>query len=73
MKKSINKKDISDVSKERMFGMEAYKKGLLLWLDNECRECIGKEASKMSDVYIGKLNAYKSFIDHIKGNLRKKK
>jgi hypothetical protein len=60
-------------TKQRIIGMEAYKKSLLLWLEYECRRTMLKGASKMSDVYIGKMNAYKNFIDHIEGNLRKKK
>jgi len=61
------------LTNERVVGMEAYKRGLLLWLEAEVRKDIIKGATKMSDVYIGKMNAYKYFIDHIKGNLRKKK
>jgi hypothetical protein len=57
---------------EAIKGMEAYKKGLLLWLEAEIRKDIIEGASEMSDVYMGKMNAYKEFIDHIKGNQRKK-
>lgn len=57
---------------ERIKGMEAYKRGLLFWLNNETQKCMRKGASKMSDVYIGRMTAFKEFEDHIKGNLRKK-
>jgi len=58
---------------ERIIGMEAYKKGLILWIDNEVRRAMkSKDGQKMNDFYIGKLNAYKEIEDHIKGNLRNK-
>ena len=63
----------NEVQSEAIKGMEAYKKGLLLWLDAQCRKDITRGAKKMSDVYIGRLNAYSEIIEHIKGNLRKKK
>ena len=59
------------MKKEPTSEMEAYKKGLLLWIDFQCRKDITKGARKMSDVYIGRLNCYKEITEHIKGKVKK--
>ncbi len=59
---------------ERIIGMEAYKEGLLRWLEEAIRkEIVSKRSSDMTDVHIGAMNAYSFFFDHIKGTKRDKR
>ena len=64
-------KKIKDMLENK--GMEVYKKGLLKWLDGMIRKEIRKNAKEMNDFYVGRMNAYSEFKEHIENSLGKPK
>jgi hypothetical protein len=49
--------------------IEAYKKGLLIWIERELKQTIRKDL-EMSDEYLLTLEVFKRLKEHIKKTLR---